>query len=83
MTPKELVLLQAKDEGLWFVAEHATEAYLQDALRKLHAAVEADELGKTLSDILDVMQAASSMGDPVDQKWLDRRIATIRRALGK
>ena len=31
---------QAEDEGLWFVAETMTEAYLQSALRRLHAAVE-------------------------------------------
>ena len=31
---------QAEDEGLWFVAETITEAYLQSALRRLHAAVE-------------------------------------------
>lgn len=31
---------QAKDEGLWFVAETVTEAYLQAALRRLHATIE-------------------------------------------
>ena len=35
-----LVNEQAKDEGLWFVSQYASEAYLQDALRKLHAVVE-------------------------------------------
>lgn len=30
---------QAKDEALWFLAKHATEAYLQRALRELHAAL--------------------------------------------
>jgi len=34
---------QAKDEGLWFEAETAAEAYVQAALRRLHAAIE----GKT------------------------------------
>jgi hypothetical protein len=42
MTALELVLLQAEDEALWFMAEHVTEAYLQQALRNLHAAVERD-----------------------------------------
>ena len=37
---------QAEDEGLWFRAEHATEAYLQAALRELHAAVERALEGK-------------------------------------
>jgi len=35
-----LVDEQSEDEGLWFVAETAAEAYLQQELRKLHAAVE-------------------------------------------
>jgi DNA-binding PadR family transcriptional regulator len=33
---------QAEDEGLWFVAETAAEAYLQAALRRLHAVVEGE-----------------------------------------
>lgn len=37
---QDLVDLQAEDEGLWFVATTASEQYLQDALRKLHDAVE-------------------------------------------
>ena len=36
-----LVDAQANDDGLWFVARTAPEAYLQQALRRLHAAVEA------------------------------------------
>jgi len=31
---------QANDPGLWFEAERITEAYLQAALRRLHAAIE-------------------------------------------
>ena len=31
---------QIHDEGLWFVAQYATEAYLQEALRKLHRVAE-------------------------------------------
>jgi hypothetical protein len=34
---------QANDEGLWFDAETAAEAYVQQALRRLHAAIEGDE----------------------------------------
>lgn len=43
MTLKELqdiVDEQAEDDGLWFVAEYASEAYLQQELRRLHAAIE-------------------------------------------
>jgi hypothetical protein len=35
-----LVSEQAEDEGLWFRAETAPEAYLQQELRRLHAAIE-------------------------------------------
>lgn len=42
MTAKEIVDQQAEDEGLWFQAETAPEAYLQQELRKLHQAVERD-----------------------------------------
>lgn len=31
---------QAKDEGLWFVATTASEAYLQQELRRLHRTIE-------------------------------------------
>lgn len=36
----DLVNQQAEDEGLWFVAKTAPEAYLQKELRKLHAVIE-------------------------------------------
>jgi hypothetical protein len=39
-TIRKLVDEQAEDDGLWFVAEHAPEAYLQQELRKLHALIE-------------------------------------------
>jgi len=39
----QLVKDQAEDEGLWFNAETASEAYLQQALRALHDAVEREE----------------------------------------
>ena len=32
---------QAEDEGLWFIAKTAPEAYLQQELRKLHAVIES------------------------------------------
>jgi hypothetical protein len=37
----ELVTRQAEDEGLWFFARTAPEAYLQQELRVLHALIEA------------------------------------------
>ena len=39
-TPLQIVNRQAEDEGLWFIAQTAPEAYLQRALRELHAAIE-------------------------------------------
>lgn len=33
---------QADDEGLWFRAQTAPEAYLQQALRELHRLIEGD-----------------------------------------
>lgn len=39
-----LVDKQAEDEGLWFVAETAPEAYLQQELRRLHAEIERHTL---------------------------------------
>lgn len=38
---RSLVDRQAEDEGLWFEAESVAEAYLQQELRRLHAAVES------------------------------------------
>lgn len=49
-TAIDLVVEQARDSGIWFVAQTITEAYLQSELRKLHAAVEQDfynECGKS------------------------------------
>ena len=37
---RKLVNTQVEDEGLWFAAETAPEAYLQHNLRILHALIE-------------------------------------------
>lgn len=37
---QRLVEEQAEDEGLWFIAMTAPEAYLQQELRRLHAVIE-------------------------------------------
>lgn len=34
---------QANDDGLWFDAVYITEAYLQAALRRLHAVIEGEQ----------------------------------------
>jgi len=43
---KDLVEKQATDEGLWFIAQTAPEAYLQSELRKLHALIEKSLLAQ-------------------------------------
>ena len=40
---KALVEEQAEDWGLWFIARTAPEAYLQEALRRLHKVIEGDD----------------------------------------
>ncbi len=40
---KAMVNEQAEDEGLWFDAETAPEAYLQHELRKLHRLIETGQ----------------------------------------
>ena len=40
---QQVVDEQAEDEGLWCRAETAAEAYLQQELRRLHAAVEGEK----------------------------------------
>jgi len=40
--PRAVASVQAEDPGLWFHVETATEAYLQRALRRLHAAIEGE-----------------------------------------
>lgn len=37
---KAIVAEQAEDDGLWFIAQTAPEAYLQQELRRLHAVIE-------------------------------------------
>lgn len=40
---RRVVDKQAKDEGLWFVAKTAPEAYLQEELRYIHHVIEEDD----------------------------------------
>lgn len=60
-----VVLEQAEDEGLWFVARTSAEAYLQQELRRLHAAVEnaapsiaaaSPGMVEALRDLIDAVQ---------------------------
>jgi hypothetical protein len=51
---RRLVDEQAEDEGLWFLAQTAPEAYLQQELRRLHAAIETAALPRQNEPGLDV-----------------------------
>lgn len=53
---RELVNKQVEDEGLWFITEHASEAYLQQALRELHAIIENIDVPKTFKDFLNYIK---------------------------
>lgn len=44
-----MVNAQAEDEGLWFNARTAPEAYLQQELRKLHAEIE--RIAETMEEV--------------------------------
>ena len=50
-----IVNAQAEDELLWFVAETMPEAYLQQELRRLHAAIEAAALNNSKDLIVEVV----------------------------
>ena len=50
---KTLVDAQAEDEGLWFKAENISEAYLQQALRKLHEVIENKTSQERVQEILE------------------------------
>ena len=43
-TIQDLVEKQAADDGLWFEAQTAPEAYLQQELRRLHEVIERDPI---------------------------------------
>lgn len=51
--PLDVVKEQSEDEGLWFISETAPEAYLQEALRRLHEAVEGKTSEQCARAVLD------------------------------
>jgi hypothetical protein len=63
----KLVEEQAKDEGLWFIPQTAPEAYLQQELRKLHAAIEGKIPEQCAREVL--------------AKWAGPEIERLRAAL--
>lgn len=65
---RELVNRQAEDDGLWFVARTAPEAYLQKALRELHAAVESEDNAAESVDT-DSLRIAPFLRDITLRLW--------------
>ncbi len=60
----ELVAKQAEDEGLWFGAQTLPEAYLQDALRALHAILEGRVPEDTALEYLERVSKATKAEEP-------------------
>lgn len=82
----EIVEAQADDEGLWFVAQTAPEGYLQQELRRLHAAVEDYLSLAALSstETARLREAAQALLDDHDRFgiWrLPHRFKALRAAL--
>lgn len=63
---RELVNQQAEDDGLWFISRTITEAYLQQALRKLHAVIEQTPPASAVMD--DVLKEAKLWAMPNDNE---------------
>lgn len=61
--PEDVVAEQAEDPGLWFVSESITEAYLQAALRRLHAAVEQRSQVQAALDALNIRRSTAPEGE--------------------
>ena len=65
-----LVNWQAADEGLWFIARTAPEAYLQQELRRLHAAIEAlATLDRERVPSLDVERLRRALDNLYERRW--------------
>jgi hypothetical protein len=87
MSAREVVNRQAQDEGLWFRAETAPEAYLQQALRELHAAVESEESRELVAEaVVAEREAIAQLVEDADIETYrgyvreDNARATLRNA---
>lgn len=87
MSALKLVEQQAEDEGLWSRAATAFEAYVQKALRELHAAVEqeaalkapgpdAGEHERRLREFMDMLGADVPVR--LDIAWALNELARLR-----
>lgn len=70
MTPQQIVTAQSQDDGLWCVAQTAMEGYLQQELRRLHAAVEA-QANALAKDVLVKAKTKCVWSESLDQgAWM-------------
>ena len=74
---------QAEDSGLWFKAETAAEAYLQQELRALHKAIEGKSAKQCAEETLlyRVSQAEAEVLKICDVSQLQSRVAVLEGAL--
>jgi hypothetical protein len=84
MTAYELVQAQAEDAGLWFIAETAPEAYLQQELRRLHAAVEAErDFATPFEQIIEWLRLERERYQTTKWDYSTEDLAHAREGLGE
>lgn len=66
---RDVVNEQADDEGLWFIAQTASEAYVQAALRRLHEVIEGKTSEECARELVPVSKKVSKwIAHPPDRK---------------
>lgn len=71
---RELIAEQAADAGLWFHAETAAEAYVQAALRRLHAVIEGDEIMAVVSEPAPSSEEGGEPTAGIDLAWAAQQL---------
>jgi hypothetical protein len=83
---RKIVDEQAKDKGLWFDADFATEMYLQQELRRLHEAVESgprqDGREAQAVDFEQEVKPCLTLGNGDTIMLTDEQAANVARVLG-
>jgi len=77
-----IVLSQADDEGLWFKAQTASEAYLQNALRELHRAIEAAAARQSAPEDRRAGVVIDAYAIPVEDYRTEIKIQRMRQIEG-
>lgn len=76
---KAVVNEQAEDDGLWFIPVGASEAYLQQALRRLHEVIENKTSEECARSLLDLPKAPTGEREEVNDGSDKVLGASIRR----